>query len=522
MAVVTSRSKGARLVVWGRELLLGMGRALAADRTGEVRRRLIRWLLRVRDKQGRLVPLAANRAQQEFERRRGRRNIVLKARQMGITTWVAAHYFLATITRTGMVTVQVAHDQRAAEDIFQIVHRFWENLPGGLREGALRRSRANVRQMVFPELDSECRVETAADAQAGRGATIHHLHATEVARWPRDAAATLASLRAAVTPEGEITLESTANGASGCFYDEWQRAEETGTTRHFFPWWWEDSYRRPAAPRPFTDEESALVRDHGLSAEQIAFRREIRAGFRGLARQEYAEDAEECFLASGNSVFDVALIEERLREVGPSGEPARLARFLPAAKGREYILGVDPAEGTAEGDFACVQVIDRCTGMQCAELHARMDPAELARQVAALAREYHHALVAVESNGPGLSVLALLGQQYEHLYSAQGKPGFRTHIGNRPELVAILGAALVLSPETLQSPRLLREMRTFVRSARGKAEAAPGAHDDCVMAMAIALKVREETSGREWKRDARMPDWATLGPKSVSQDATEG
>ena len=87
---------------------------------------------------------------------------------------------------------------------------------------------------------------TAADPNAGRGMTIHNLHCSEVARWPRDGEETLASLRAAVPVEGEIVLESTPNGAGGVFYEEWQRAEETGYTRHFFPWWWDEGNREAA------------------------------------------------------------------------------------------------------------------------------------------------------------------------------------------------------------------------------------------------------------------------------------
>jgi hypothetical protein len=90
---------------------------------------LIASLLRVRDKQGRLVPLRPNRAQREYARLATRRNLVLKARQLGITTYVAARFFVQTITRPGTLTVQVAHDQRSAEEIFRIVHRFLENLP---------------------------------------------------------------------------------------------------------------------------------------------------------------------------------------------------------------------------------------------------------------------------------------------------------------------------------------------------------------------------------------------------------
>src|SRR5215469_7344267 len=97
-------------------------------------------LLRVRDRSGELVPLRANRAQHAFEQARGPHNIVLKARQMGMTTWVAARFFLKTITARGVLTVQVAHTRDAAEGIFRMVQRFWEQLPDDLCEGPLRRS----------------------------------------------------------------------------------------------------------------------------------------------------------------------------------------------------------------------------------------------------------------------------------------------------------------------------------------------------------------------------------------------
>ena len=129
----------------------------------DVREYLIWRLLSIRGKNGRLGQLMLNRAQQELERSSTKRNIVLKARQLGVTTYVAARFFINTITREGTLSVQVAHDQRSAEEIFRIVHRFLENLPESLRQGALVTSRANVRQIVFPGLDSEYRVETAAD-----------------------------------------------------------------------------------------------------------------------------------------------------------------------------------------------------------------------------------------------------------------------------------------------------------------------------------------------------------------------
>src|ERR1700741_5062612 len=184
--------------------------------------------LRVRTRDGGTAPLAANPAQRAFEARRGQRNIVLKARQMGLTTWAAARFFLRTVTRPGTLTLEVAHTQEAAEEIFRIVHRFLDYLPEGLREGPLRTSRDNTRQIVFPEIDSQYRVVSAGDRNAGRGMTIQNLHCSELARWPGDPGEILAGLRAAMAPEAELILESTPDGIGGCFHEEWQRAIETG------------------------------------------------------------------------------------------------------------------------------------------------------------------------------------------------------------------------------------------------------------------------------------------------------
>ena len=93
-------------------------------------------LLVVRTRDGRPGKLKANAVQRAFEKKRGQRNIVLKARQMGLTTWVAARFFLKTITQPGTLTLEVAHTQEAAEEIFRIVHRFVDWLPDGLRERA--------------------------------------------------------------------------------------------------------------------------------------------------------------------------------------------------------------------------------------------------------------------------------------------------------------------------------------------------------------------------------------------------
>ena len=464
-------------------------------------------LLKIRDRDGRESPLRANPVQAQFELMRGKRNIIVKARQMGITTWVAGRFFLKTITARGMLTVQVAQTREAAEGIFRMVQRFWECLDLDLRKGLLKRSRANIGQMVFPELDSEFRVLSAADANAGRGLTVQHLHLSEVSRWPGDAAATLAGLRAALVPGGELVMESTPNGAHGCFYEEWRQAEENGMVKHFFPWWMEAAY--VAAPATdLREEEQELMQQHKLTAEQIGFRRTLEANYRGLRVQEFAEDAELCFRTTGDCCFDMDSLDQRLREVkGPAEVRAsgRLHVFLPPQPSREYIVAVDPAGGGAQGDYAAVQVIDRESGAQCAELRQRLRPRELTTAAVELAREYsapgQPALLVVERNNHGHGVLAFLtgAAPYDRIYCSKEVPGWLTSPVSKPAIIGGLDTLLVEKPELFRSRRLLEECRTFVNHANGSMGAAHGTHDDCVMAFAIAQAVRRELLGSRRK-----------------------
>ncbi len=462
-------------------------------------------LLKVRGKDGRLHALRPNAAQRAFEERRGEANIVLKARQIGMTTWVAGRFLLKTVTRPGTLTLLVAHTQDAAEEILRIVHRYVEHLPPVLTRGVLTTDRQNVRQIAFPKIDSEFRVVSASDRNAGRGMTVQNLHCSEVSRWPGDGAETLAGLRACLAPSrdgAEIVLESTPNGASGCFYDEWVRAGETGMVRHFFPWWMEAGYRGPAVEEEsLNEEELELFVERDLDLEQIAYRRRMLAEQGALARQEFAEDAERCFLVSGEMYFDREAVERRLAELGGPMDRERNGRleiYLPPVCGRRYLVAVDPAGGGAEGDYSVAEVLDLESGMQCAEFAAHVGGSELAREVAGLARRYNEAPVVVERNNHGAAVLLALGETvgYHEVWVARdGQPGWLTTTLSRPVVLARLAAVIEENGGCLMSRGLLMECRSFVRLANGSVGARSGTHDDRVMAMAIGLAAREQMLG---------------------------
>jgi hypothetical protein len=490
-----------------REDLEELGRQL--DKSAEDAVALTEKVLRIRNRRGQCVALAANRAQKRYARDswEKQRNIVLKARQMGMSTWIAGQFFLKTITHPGTVTVQVAHTQEAAEQIFRIVRRFMANLPRELRAGVLRSAHATARRLAMPELDSEYLVETAGDRNAGRGMTITQLHCTELARWPGDAEETLHGLAAALSPAGSLAMESTPMGASGCFWREWRDAEKTDTVRHFFPWWMETGYSGPAAAEESLTEEERQVRaQHGLTLEQIGYRRQIRESYRGLAEQEFAEDPETCFVASGSCYFETRTIDRRLASlpepIAMRGRGAVLV-WLPPQPGRQYLVAVDPAGGGTAGDYTAMQVIDLETAMQCAELQAHLTPAEAAREAAGLAREYNGALLAVERNNMGTTVIACAGgmEHYAHLYVHEdGVEGMLTTAVARTAMLSEMYKALEEAPRNMMSERLLRECRSFVRLENGRVEAQAGEHDDLVLAMGIALLARKNHLGRRGGR----------------------
>jgi hypothetical protein len=268
----------------------------------------------------------------------------------------------------------------------------------------------------------------------------------------------------------------------------------------------EEAYVAAPVAGELREDEQSLVALHGLTRAQIGFRRGLEASYRGLRSQEFAEDAESCFKATGECCFEVEAVESRLAEVGEPVEVRRggaLQIWLPPVAGKDYLVAVDTAGGGPDGDFAAVQVIEMGSGLQCAELRQRLGTLELAKVSAGLAREYGAssgggALIAVERNNHGAGVLAYLDsvERYARVYEQAGVAGWLTTAGSKPGMVSRMGALLVESPWLFYSRRLLGECRTFVSMAGGRTGAANGAHDDCMMAMAIGQAVRAELIGK--------------------------
>ncbi len=144
--------------------------------------------LKLRPKAGPLEPFLLNPAQrklheiiEEQKAKTGRvRVIVLKARQLGVSTYAAARLYHRTINHQGLRCIIIGHEKRASSNLFQIVKRYHDHLPDSIRPSV---GTSNAEELIFDRLDSGYIVSVASSEGTGRSATAQLLHASEAAYW---------------------------------------------------------------------------------------------------------------------------------------------------------------------------------------------------------------------------------------------------------------------------------------------------------------------------------------------------
>ena len=173
-------------------------------------------------------------------------------------------------------------------------------------------------------------------------------------------------------------------------------------------------------------------------------------------------------------------------------------------KGRPYVVGGDTAGDGS--DWFLGQVLDNITGEQVCQLRHQYDEDTYAKQMFCLGMHYNEALLAPETNFSTYPVKLLDLMGYQNLYVREVEDsydgqirhafGFRTDRLTRPVIISELIRVLRDNINVVNDQDTLLEMLTFVRNEKQRPEAEPGAHDDCVMALAIAHYVRPQQSMR--------------------------
>lgn len=250
-------------------------------------------ILTIRGRGGGVMPLKLNAAQQaivaEIERQQQTqeqvRIIILKGRQMGISTLIAALNFYNGWGNLGQRGLVMAHRKDAAKNCMHILQHFYKDLPSQIQPKPILQS---AEAMALVKQDSSWQVLTAGAADVGRSESVQFLHGSEIAFWPQ-AKEHLTALFATVAEghHNHIILESTAAGNMGAFYDMCMAAKagQSPFKLLFLPWHMEPSYQ--AKPKtPITGVWAEYKKQHKLLDSQIAWAMAKNASF--IATQESA------------------------------------------------------------------------------------------------------------------------------------------------------------------------------------------------------------------------------------------
>lgn len=507
-------------------------------------------LLSIKTKSRGIIPFAFtswHAEQRRFDRARTGRDVVLKARQIGFTTLELARDVQFARTHSGVQVLIVVHDSDIAEALFQAAHLMVSSLVDiGL---APRPKYSTKREIVFGDNHSAIRIVEAGEtdksaAKKGRSGTIHRLHATEVAFWGA-AEETMTALLAAVPADGEVVVESTANGAGGLFYELViaSMAGRGGYRLHFYPWHSHDEYRA-AVPDGFDpaprDEDERHLREAGCDDEQIAFWRALidnpARGGRERVLQEYPRDVVTAFRVSGGRYVRVDAIErlaarardpiavEDIAVTWPSGDRRTLGRLRVYERvryGEQYVIGADLSEGIEGDGHSCV-VLHKDTGRVVAA--ASSDSVQAGDWGLALAwtgRQYNEAVVAPERNNTGHAAIRAMLQEvtdvtpYERVWRAPDeRHGWVTSSASRPPLFDQLRIAIESGVAECPDRECVSEASSLVLTdgrpaARGKGKKG-GARDDLFVGWAIGWQIRSRV-------DDSDVNYAASGGRPVRQ-----
>jgi len=474
-----------------------------------------------------IAPLVLNEAQRRLQEVINRqlaargyvRIAILKGRQMGLSTHVGGWGYWWCSQRKAQKALVIAHKGDSTSTLFDMTRRFHDEMPDILKPSTRY---SNRKELVFDKLASSYLVVTAGGDSVGRSETITFAHLSELAFWPKTTAQeTFSGLMDAIPagPGTAVFIESTANGVSGLFYEQCQKARkgEGDFEFIFLPWFIDPTYRKPA-PKNFsrTPTEQKLVDLYGLDNEQLMFRRG-RVAEKGveLFKQEYPCNADEAFLTSGRPVFNPERIAEMREKVRPpvarmaftAGEweehpLGELRQFIEIDPKESYYLGCDVGFGVQK-DPSVIQVQDGKRRQAAVWRSDRVDPDYLGVVLAALGNLYNEAQIICESNGPGILTNRVLEKDeaypwvfHETVYDKQAdeereKRGFTTNEKSKALIINELRARLRNREIEIYDSTTLDEMQSFVVTESGRMEAEKGTHDDCVIALALADHIND-------------------------------
>jgi len=410
-------------------------------------------------------------------------SIILKSRQLGISTLTAAFSLWMMLFHKDKNVLCIATKQETAKNMVTKVKFMYENLPSWLKIDYLENNKLTLRLTNGSQIKA-----TSASSDAGRSEAVSLLLIDEAA-FIENIGEIWASAQQTLATGGGCIALSTPYGTGGWFHQTWVKAE--AKENEFLP------IKLPWFVHPERDEEWRKRQDELLGDPRIA--------------------AQECdcdFSTSGDIVFYSEWLEfikeTTIKEpLERRGVDQNLWVWEPADYSREYLVTADVARGDSK-DYSACHVIDIQTNVQVAEYKGQMPPKEFGYFLTGLATEYNNAMLVVENANIGWATLDAIAERgYKNLYhspksdqmtaesylrvyegNSEMTPGFTMSMRTRPLVINKFREFVGDRSATIQSKRLLEEMKVFIWK-NGRPEAQTGYNDDLVMSFGIAMFLRD-------------------------------
>tara|TARA_R110000851_G_scaffold78789_4_gene173758 strand:+ start:98 stop:1678 length:1581 start_codon:yes stop_codon:yes gene_type:complete len=428
-----------------------------------------------------LIPFKMYEFQEEALRdfKKHRFNIILKARQLGISTTVAAYVCWLMLFHRDKSILVVATKLGTAANLVKKAKAIYKNLPAWLRIATIEVDNRNS----F-ELSNGSQVKASSTSgDAGRSEALSLLVVDEAAivegldeMW--------AGLYPTLSTGGTCIALSTPYGVGNWFHKNYVEAEEG---RNDF-----NPIKLPWNLHPDRD--------------QAWFKKETR----NMSKREIAQELECNFNASGETVVhgdDLKRILENTTEPSyKTGFDRNYWIWKRPENDGEYLAIADVARGDGS-DYSVCQVIDLSTMEQVAEYQGKITPDMFAPLLFNIATEYNDALLVIENNSLGIGVLNRLDDlgytntyysirsthEYVNQATAEaigGVAGFTMSMKTRPLVIAKFEEFIRNKLLTINSMRLANEIKTFIWH-NGRPQGMRGYNDDLVIATSIGCWVRD-------------------------------
>jgi len=422
------------------------------------------------------------------------RNIILKARQMGISTLIAMRCIHMMLFDRNKNILVIAISEDVAKNLIMKVKLMYDNLPPFFKM-MIPKKEDNKTSLV---LKNGSRIKAKGSSpSAGRSEALSLLVIDECA-FISDIEEIWTSAQATLSRGGSAILLSTPNGSSNLFHRIWMDAESGKNGFNFIklPW-----YLHPDQDQAFRDRQTLELGEK-------------------KAAQEFDCD----FASSGNSLIEQHILDA-YKEVCKDPIETRYNNdfwiWEEANNKKNYIVSADVARGDGL-DYSTMQILDVDNLKQVAEYKGQVDTKVFSNRLVSVSREYNNATLVIENNSLGWGVIQdVIDSGYNNLYYSKGsvnviddpfksykydytytkdgmKPGFSMSHVTRELVIDKLALyfrntdenGLYTTTPIINSVRLINELYSFIWDGK-KTQAAKGYNDDLVIAMAIALYSRD-------------------------------